>query len=1068
MFICNFFAMKKVHTSHFWPTLWRSWGLSLLSICLMLGLLPAQTYYGSLYLSTQAQVDAFSYTTITGNLTISGSDITQLDGLASLHTLGGNLDIRFNSQLTNVDGLAGLTLIPGRLWIRGNPALANLNGLGNVVLIGDFLGIDDNDALYHLDGLHSLVSVGKQVAIENNATLFNINGLANLTSIGEWLFFTYNDALPNLDGLSGLTSIGASLDLRYNTALRQIDGLAGLTAIPGRAWITQNPALESLEGLANVTSIGGVLGLDFNPALRDLDGLRSLVSVAEQVAIAHNASLRHVDGLANLRDVGLYLNLHDNANLSDCCGLYPYLTERTRVVPVSVFNNLSGCTVSSILADCATEPVAGPWKELGPMSSPITVMGYDGSTWLYAHSQYGIYRSADWGDTWELWHHHVGGELAVGKEYAPGENGFAFLNGVTYTLANHRQPDGWFSDPPELIATAQVPGLGYVCSDPDMNDCMGEFDALDFVQFQDHLLIATQQGIWHKQVSAPYWQVNPQPALTLAALSGYLLAAAPNGSVWKSVDKGQTWLPYSAGNLPAAASAFVYHAGRVFATVPGHGVFRSQNGAAWVPVNQGLGSLQCVDAAICLGDLYIGTSDAWVWKSADHGQTWAQALKPGQPTYPISSLFSTHNRLFATGTHGVSRKATGFGSDSWSHSADGMANTFISWIAARNDHILAAQTIGGYDEGASFYEGWIYQSENPYRGWSAQNLGAQFGIAGLQQQEDLVLVYTQGRMSKDWLPEIYSYYLTGSGPAYGSDWCYDDYTHCQWEDRILSTAAIGDHLFYVPSGWYHNSSQLAVSPTRGFNDDTQFSFTYTSSLNQPMHRLRVIDGRLYACTDNGIFYSTNLGQTWTTAGLQGRQVYDLTVGNNFWIALTNQGLYRSWKQAPAVWYDLGVGNPGPYLLWTNKVLYAIYRDGANSELRYSLDKGESWQILPTDPEMPALNPYALAAEGNDYLFVGTEGRGIWRHPLLNPPAARLAGPEGPTLLAYPNPNQGLVTIELPEAGQLDLMDLQGRHLRQVTCEAGPNQLSLKDLPAGTYLLRFAGSTTVLTTSLLRQ
>ena len=53
--------------------------------------LQAQVYDGSITLSTQAQVNAFSYSSITGNLTIQGADITDLSPLSALTSVGRDL-----------------------------------------------------------------------------------------------------------------------------------------------------------------------------------------------------------------------------------------------------------------------------------------------------------------------------------------------------------------------------------------------------------------------------------------------------------------------------------------------------------------------------------------------------------------------------------------------------------------------------------------------------------------------------------------------------------------------------------------------------------------------------------------------------------------------------------------------------------------------------------------------------------------------------------------------------------------------------------------------------------------
>ena len=51
--------------------------------------LHAQVCAGDITLSSQAEVDAFNCAEVTGTLTISGTDITNLDGLYMLTKIGG-------------------------------------------------------------------------------------------------------------------------------------------------------------------------------------------------------------------------------------------------------------------------------------------------------------------------------------------------------------------------------------------------------------------------------------------------------------------------------------------------------------------------------------------------------------------------------------------------------------------------------------------------------------------------------------------------------------------------------------------------------------------------------------------------------------------------------------------------------------------------------------------------------------------------------------------------------------------------------------------------------------------
>ncbi|MBK8194641.1 MAG: hypothetical protein IPK76_16025 [Lewinellaceae bacterium] len=96
-------------------------------------------------LSSQSEVNSFASdypgcTILPVSLTISGSDITNLNGLSVLNEFDINttasLRIESNPVLTNLSGLSGLSFIPGGLTIFDNGALTNLNGLNNITSIG--------------------------------------------------------------------------------------------------------------------------------------------------------------------------------------------------------------------------------------------------------------------------------------------------------------------------------------------------------------------------------------------------------------------------------------------------------------------------------------------------------------------------------------------------------------------------------------------------------------------------------------------------------------------------------------------------------------------------------------------------------------------------------------------------------------------------------------------------------------------------------------------------------------------------------------------------------------------
>ena len=134
--------------------------------------------------STQSQINNFqtnypNCTQILGFVKIMGSNITNLNGLSILASIGGTLSIESNDALTNLTGLTGLTSLGGSgLWIDSNPVLTSLTGLENLISVnggtqGGYLSIHDNPLLTDLAGLEGLTSIGKDLEIYNNPALTN-------------------------------------------------------------------------------------------------------------------------------------------------------------------------------------------------------------------------------------------------------------------------------------------------------------------------------------------------------------------------------------------------------------------------------------------------------------------------------------------------------------------------------------------------------------------------------------------------------------------------------------------------------------------------------------------------------------------------------------------------------------------------------------------------------------------------------------------------------------------------------------------------------------------------------
>lgn len=234
--------------------------------------------------NTQDQIDNFQVnfpncTGIEGDVHIGGldgSNITNLNGLSVLTSIGGDFEIVWNPTLTNLSGLDNLGFIGGYLHIAYNSVLTSLTGLGLLTNIGGELWITNN-SLTNLVGLESLEYIGT----------VNIEGNYNLTS---------------LTGLENFTSTGGSIVIRYNNALTSLSALINVDSIGGGITINNNPILTSLTGLENI-----ITGTIYNLDIFDNNSLSTcaIKSICSYLAIPNNNAniIRNATGCNDRQEV---------------------------------------------------------------------------------------------------------------------------------------------------------------------------------------------------------------------------------------------------------------------------------------------------------------------------------------------------------------------------------------------------------------------------------------------------------------------------------------------------------------------------------------------------------------------------------------------------------------------------------------------------------------------------------------------------------------------------------------------------------------------------------------------
>jgi hypothetical protein len=238
-------------------------------------LLRGQVYNGDLSLNTQAQVDAFNYTEVTGYVSINGLGISNLDGLLGLDSIGNYLTIS-GTSIANIDGLSLLRHV-GNLFISSNQSLTNINALSGFSSMSGDLTVRNCSLLTNLSGLANITTIGGNFGLDN-LPVTNLNALSSLTSVGGRMEIAVNPNLTNLDGLSNLTEVlGGFVNISSNPSLQNINGLSGLVRVGGQLIINANDLITNLNGLSSVSTSAG-LSVGFNDALNNYCGLYNLAT----------------------------------------------------------------------------------------------------------------------------------------------------------------------------------------------------------------------------------------------------------------------------------------------------------------------------------------------------------------------------------------------------------------------------------------------------------------------------------------------------------------------------------------------------------------------------------------------------------------------------------------------------------------------------------------------------------------------------------------------------------------------------------------------------------------------
>ena len=308
---------------------------------------------GDIVLSTQTQVNNFTCTTFTGNLTIE-DDNDGVDNIVDLDPIWQN----GMNQVT--------TAVTGNLIVLNNQNLTSLLGLDGIREVGSFI-IEDNPLITTFGAGLTLINVTQDFIFRNNDAFVNLIQVNNLETISDDLYIQDNASLLNFE-FDALTSIGG--DFRIETNALLTSGATAVTSI-NSTFISSNPELLNLNFLSNLQTIDGpaltYLSIASNPKINDISAFDNLTTCNGPIDI-RDTDIVTFNGFNNLTTIDGFVKLLGNSSMltfgafngiSSCD--YIEFINNTAMNTVSGFSNLTSLSAGQLRIDTSplTDGIAG-------------------------------------------------------------------------------------------------------------------------------------------------------------------------------------------------------------------------------------------------------------------------------------------------------------------------------------------------------------------------------------------------------------------------------------------------------------------------------------------------------------------------------------------------------------------------------------------------------------------------------------------------------------------------------------------------------------------------------------
>ncbi len=587
----------------------------------------------------------------------------------------------------------------------------------------------------------------------------------------------------------------------------------------------------------------------------------------------------------------------------------------------------------------------------------------------------------------------------------------------------------------------------------------------------------TQKQIIRRLIVNP---VNPQ----------VLLAAGSNG-IWRSADAGLTWTNVKAGSffdieVNATNPSVIYISS-------GNDILKSSDaGLTWTALNSGITNSARISIAVTLANpqvIYALASGGYVYKSSDGGATF-QYIANGDAGFGyyqtvINVSPTDENTLY---THGLNVKKSVNGGAAWT-----TVSNWSSWPAGNYVHSDGHDVKFLPGSGTTVFscnDGGLFKSTNGGNTWTDLSSGlsiAQFyRLSCSATNPNLVFCGQQDMGSMRYNAGTWDRRIGGDGMEQVIDFSNPNiiYSSLQNGDIQKSTNGGNSYIDIWPNGngaWVmpfvmdpNNSQTLyyaAGSIYKTTDGGTNWSII-SGNLGVTLTSLVVANSNsnvIYTSGSHKIFRTTDGGSNWTdiTAGLPASNsniTYIAVCGNDpqkIWVTLSGftdgEKVFKSINGGSS-WINVSGTLPNipvNCVVYQNNSPDAVYI-GTDFGVFFKDNSMSDW--IPYNTGLPNVMVFELEIQYSAAkLRAATYGRGLWESNIPILPVGIPATDPEKEVMVYPNPNNGIFTVQLnmDELAKISVLNVLGEKVYETKTIAGSAtmDINLSEALPGIYTVR---------------